>query len=126
MPLALAVAIAAFVVFGPQEVPVAARRPPPADGYTNAVGAIVVGSSEPVAATAVCRPLDGVRVAGTEDDRAHLEQALRSLCAAELPEEVAARLRRFAQAGGVVRFAQFDATGVDSTADLVGEPPWCS
>jgi hypothetical protein len=124
MVVAAAVAlIAAFVVFGPQEVPPAARRPPPGGGLTHAVGAYEVGPSEPVEFTPVCPRLQGVHVAGTQQDQASLRRGLAALCRVELPEGAAAAVEEFASAGGVVRFAQFEATGVDSTAVVDASPP---
>lgn len=110
---ALGAVVAAFLVFGPDEVPAAARRPPPAGGYAHDVGDLNVGASEPVALDPVpCPELAGLRVAGSEADRAALAEGLAPLC--DRPELVAP----FAAAGGVVRFAQFENTGVDSTASL--------
>lgn len=115
---------AAFVVFGPDEVPFAARRPPPADGLTTAVGAFNTGDLPPVPyENAACPTVEGIEVAGTDEDRKVLTAALDALCAVDLPGAVASRLRAFADAGGVVRFAQFEATGVDSTAQLDRDPP---
>jgi hypothetical protein len=125
IPIALAVVVAAaFAVFGPDRVPVAARRPPPAGGLTTGVGDFRVGSSEPVPAPRMCPTLDGVQVAGTVADQRVLVAGLDALCSIRLDAEVATRLHEFARAGGVVRFAQFQATGVDSTADMSGRPPY--
>ncbi len=123
VPLAIAALAAAFVVFGPDEVPVAARRPRPAGELTNAVGRFDIGASQPERYAEACPMLAGVQVAGTAADRAALRTGLAGLCNTTLPDEVAARLSRFAAAGGVVRFAQFEATGVDSTARLGADPP---
>lgn len=118
VPLALAAAIGAFLVFGPEEVPPAARRPPPAQGYTHAVGDLRTGDSEPVALPAPCPELGGLRVAGTERDRAVLAEGLAALCGASLDPGSAELLHAFAAEGGTVRFAQFSDTGVDSTASI--------
>lgn len=123
VPLAIVAAVLAFVAFDPEEVPVAARRPPPSGGFTTGVGAVVVGDSPARPADGLCAALDGVAVGGTTEDRAQLARGLEALCSVGLPGDVAARLERFARAGGVVRFAQFELTGVDSTADLQAEPP---
>ena len=116
-------AAAAFVLYRPAQVPVAARRPPPAGGLTTAVGARNVGDSRPVVYRDACRMLAGVRVAGSPADPQLLRRGLAGLCNTGLPDDVAERLRRFAARGGVVRFAQFEATGVDSTARLDADPP---
>lgn len=125
VPLAVAAAVGAFAVFGPREVPVAERRPPPpASGdLTSDVGRFAVGASEPQAYAEACPRLRGVQIAGTDADRQALRLGLAGLCNTTLPDEVDDRLRRFAAAGGVVRFAQFEATGVDSTARLGADPP---
>ena len=123
IPLALLAAVAAFVVFDPDEVPVAGRRPPPADGLTNAVGEHVVGDAPPVVYADACQMLQGVQVAGTDDDQAALRLGLAGLCNTSLPAEVEEQLTAFGRAGGVVRFAQFQLTGVDSTAQLDQRPP---
>jgi hypothetical protein len=115
--LAVAAVITAFVVFGPGEIPPAARRPPPAGGYTHAVGDVQIGESDPVPLDPVpCAVLAGIRVAGTAADRQVLAEGLALLCETDV-----AGLTGFASAGGVVRFAQFSDTGVDSTA-RIGEP----
>lgn len=119
VPVALGVLVAAFVVFGPEEVPVEARRPPPASGLSSAVGDFVVGSSQAVPIDGeACPLLAGIGVAGEAADRQRLTTGLSALCDADLSGSMQARLRRFAAAGGVVRFAQFQATGVDSTVVL--------
>lgn len=121
---AAAVAIvAAFVVFGPDDVPVARRRPPPAGGLTTAVGDHAVGPTQPQPLDPPCDLLAGVQAAGEERDRDVLRAGLGSLCEVSLPQEVAARVAAFARAGGTVRFAQFEATGVDSAALLDADPP---
>ena len=123
IPVAIAAVIAAFVVFRPVEVPVAERRPPPAGDLTNAVGEFIVGDSPPQPYEDACPTLRGVQLAGTEQDREPLRLALAALCEVSLPGEVNQRLARFAQAGGVVRFAAFEQTGVDSTAQMDAAPP---
>lgn len=113
--------VTAFFEFGPREVPVAERRPPPADGLTHDVGGFVLGDSEAVPYADSCPLLEGVRVAGAEADRARLRSGLAALCnVAEA--DLAEALRAFAQAGGVVRFATFTDTGVASAATTGGDP----
>lgn len=121
VPVAIAALVAAFATFGSGNVPVAERRPPPAAGLTSAVGELAVGDADPVTYTPEdCALVDGMRIAGEEADRAALSAGLDALCAAELDPATAERVGAFADAGGVVRFAVFEATGVDSTADLDG------
>ena len=123
IPIAIAAVVAGFVVFGPEDVPVAARRPPPADGLTNDVGDYVVGTTDPVEYDDACQMLDGVAIAGSEQDREPLRLGLSALCNTSLPDTLSRQISNFAQAGGVVRFAQFQSTGVDSTALLGDQPP---
>jgi len=123
IPIAIAAMIAAFVRSGPDPLPVAARRPPPAGGLTAAVGEFRVGDSRPVNVERLCPTLRGMQVAGEPADRNALITGLQALCLIRLDAELAGRLNAFARAGGVVRFAQFEATGVDSTAELGTTPP---
>jgi hypothetical protein len=123
IPIAVAAVIAAFVVFRPAEVPVADRRPPPAGDLTNAVGEFVIGESAPQPYADACPTLRGVQIAGTEQDQRVLRLGIAGLCNVSLPGEITDRLARFAQAGGVVRFAAFEQTGVDSTAQPDAVPP---
>ncbi len=116
--LGVVVVTLAFFAFGPREVPPAARRPPPAGGYTTAVGDLRIGESEPVSLEdAPCPELEGLRVAGTSTDQQSLARGLAALCDAQ----AGPLLSDFAAAGGVVRFAQFSDASVDSTA-RIGEP----
>jgi hypothetical protein len=117
---AIATLVAAFVVFGPEEVPVEARRPPPSGTLTHDVGEFVLGETDAVPYEAACPQLEGVRIAGFEADRALLRQALAALCNTPLDDDAVAALAAFSAGGGVVRFAAFEATGVDSAADLDG------
>ncbi len=122
IPVAIAAAVAAFIVFGPEDVPLAERRPPPANGLTNDVGQYEIGRSQPVEYAGACNLLQGVRIAGTEADQEALRLGLAGLCNTELPPDVAEAVAQFAGAGGVVRFAQFQLTGVDSTARYEQQP----
>lgn len=123
VPVAIVIFVAAFLVMGSsEEVPVAERRPPPGvTALTHDVGEFAVGEAEPVAWDAdECPLLDGVRIAGHAADIEALSAGLEALCGTDLGPATAARVSAFADAGGVVRFAVFEATGVDSTADLDG------
>ncbi|HEY8341297.1 MAG TPA: hypothetical protein VIK95_15615 [Egibacteraceae bacterium] len=126
IPVAIAVTVAAFAVFTPADQPVAARRPPPEAGSTlsTAVGEVAVGDSEPVVYRDACRLLQGVRVAGSPGEQDLLRRGLAALCNTAQDEELRERLALFAAQRGVVRFAVFEHTGVDSTLDASpGEPP---
>lgn len=121
VPVAVAALVAAFVVYDAAEVPVAERRPPPGDGLTHSVGELAVGTSAPVAHDPGCELVEGMRIAGEERDRTVLSAGLDALCHADLDEATAERVAAFAEDGGVVRFAVFEATGVDSAAEVDGE-----
>lgn len=123
IPVALVSMIAAFVVFGKGGVGVAERRPPPAQGLSSDVGDYVVGASRPAPYDAPCSMLDGVQIAGTAEDQRVLRLGLAGLCNTTLPPVIEDRVARFAANDGVVRFAQFQSTGVDSTAALAEQPP---
>lgn len=127
--LAVGVLVGAFVAFGSDDIPPTARRPPPAGGYTHDVGGVRVGDREPVTLDpAPCTQLEGIRIAASGADRAALVAGLSALC--ELDRGIAG----FAEDGGVVRFAQFADTRVDSAARpglillnnrfAVTEPAW--
>ena len=120
---AVVVAAAALILPSRTTVPVEARRPPPSDDYTTAVGAVEVGASDPVAYDAPCAVLDGVRIAGSDADRAHLRRGLAALCNTALPDDARDAVAAFARAGGTVRFATFEATGVDSTTTREPDQP---
>ncbi len=126
VPVAIGVAVWAFVVFGPEEVPVSERRPPPSDDgtLTTDVGQYNVGDSdaEPIP-LADCPQWRGIRAGGSEADRGRIDTALSALCEERLPQDVARGVQALARAQGVIRFAQFQATGVDSTLDLAADPP---
>lgn len=123
IPIAIGAMISVFVLSGPDPLPVAARRPPPAGELTTAVGDFRAGESVPMPVPRLCPTLKGVQAAGEPADRNALATGLQALCLIRLDADLAGRLNEFARQGGVVRFAQFEATGVDSTADLEAGPP---
>lgn len=120
--LAIVVLVAAFVVPRRSTVPEQARRPPPSESYTTAVGRVQTGTSAPEAYDAPCEMVRGVRIAGSETDRATLRRGLAGLCNTALPADIADDVRAFAAQQGTLRFAAFEATGVDSTATRAGPP----
>lgn len=125
IPVALGVAVWAFIVFGPEEVPVAERRPPPppTGQLTTDVGGYDVGESVAQPIESDCSLVQGIRVAGSQADRDRITHAAEALCDVTLPEDAARRLVRFGQLQGEVRFAQFQLTGIDSTMDVAAVPP---
>ncbi|HWH31779.1 MAG TPA: hypothetical protein VNU01_03825 [Egibacteraceae bacterium] len=116
VPVGLAVAVLAFLNAGRGEVPVAERRPAGEDSLTTAVGGFEAGAAAPRRFEAPCAVVDGMQVAGQERDLRTLESGLSALCERALRAEVVAPLRTFGNFAGVVRFAVFERTGVDSTA----------
>lgn len=123
VPVAIGVGIWALVGFGGGEVAVAERRPPPDGPLTTAVGAYNVGDLPARPVEVSCAFLQGIQAGGTQADRERIGDAVQSLCEVTVPGDAARRLQAFAQADGVVRFAQFAATGVDSTLDTSADPP---
>ena len=124
VPVAVVVFVLAFFTFAPDPdaTPAAARRPPPAGGFSHEIGRFEGGTAAPVAYSAPCPALEGVRIAGTERDREMLRRALAAVCTT-LPEDARPAVEAFAADGGVIRFAAFEATGVDSTVELDADPP---
>lgn len=114
--VAVLVLSAALVLPHRDTVPVEARRPPPSAMYTTAVGEVETGTSAPRPYDAPCALLQGVRIAGTPADRAVLRRGLAGLCNITVSADATAAVRAFAVQDGIVRFATFEATGVDSTA----------
>jgi hypothetical protein len=115
IPVAAAVVVAAFVLGAPDDVPVAARRPPPVGDLAHDVGEHQIGEAGPRPYAEACPLLQGIQVAGAAEDVARLRRALAGLCNTPLTDATQAHLRDFAEAQGVVRFALFEQTGVDST-----------
>ena len=125
IPVALGVAVWAFIVFGPEEVPVAERRPPDPDlRLTTDVGQYNIGETAAVPLQfADCQFFRGIHAGGSELDRERIQTAMTVLCDARPPTAVVQSIATFARQRGVIRFAQFQATGVDSTLDLGADVP---
>lgn len=114
VPVALVLFTVAFFGTGREATPVAERRPPPGAETTSAVGNLVAGDRAPMEHDGACEAVDDLQVAGTELDREVLGTALDALC--EAPPEVRTRIAAVGDAGRTLRFAAFEATGVDVTA----------
>lgn len=112
-----AVVVGAVAIGAPRrsELPVEARRPPASATHTTAVGQIEGGESPADPYDAPCAFLEGLRLAGTAGDQAQLRRGLAALCNIALPDDVASDIAALADDRAVVRFATFEATGVDST-----------
>lgn len=116
VPVGLTVGVVAFLSAGRGEVPVAERRPPDAGDLTTAVGELAAGEAAPEPLGGSCPVVDGIRIAGETRDIAALREGLAALCEVALPGEVVSPLRGFGAQSGIVRFAVFERTAVDSTA----------
>lgn len=119
VPVALGVTAWAFLSFSREPVPAAARRPPGDLVQTHARGQAVLAESQLVVPFGGC--VEGIRLVGDEGGIATARRALEAACqlaegtGAEAVEEGLAAL---AVAGGTVRIAVFEATGVDATTRL--------
>jgi hypothetical protein len=122
VPVAVAAVAGAFLVYRSGETGVAERRPPPAGDLTAAVGDLAVGEAEPVDLDAACPAVEGFQVAGAARDLEVLTIGINALCAADLDGDTAERVERLADNATVVRFAVFEATGVDVATDTGAVP----
>lgn len=123
VPVAIVVAVVALASVDREPIPLGERRPAPAAGLTHDVGEYQVGDSQPVVYADACPLLEGVSIAGGGADQEVLRRGLAGVCNTTLPSDVEESVRRFAQEGGVVRFALFTNRGVDSAAVVDGSPP---
>jgi hypothetical protein len=134
--LAAAVTTVAMVVtaaglFGsvPGQLPVAARRSPPAGDLSHGVGAIRIPVLEPanrallVRRRATCPRLDRVTLVGTAGEVALLEQATDRLCALRSTAPVERARDGLQQARAQVAFAEFELAINESTTDFGQDPP---
>jgi hypothetical protein len=110
------------------QLPLAARRSPPVAGLTHGVGqwrapaleAATAGRA--VTGTVECPRLAGLRLAGTADDVALLRLAADQVCALRSEGGIDQARAALQQAGAVVAFAGFSASGNESTALLDPQP----
>ena len=123
IPVAVVLFLLAFPWGEEDAVPVAERRPPPAEGLTTDVGDWEIGEATPQPLEADCAGVEGLQTAGTVEDRRRLGEALNSLCGVVLPEDAGAALAALADAEAVVRFGAFERSGVDVTAVPDADPP---
>lgn len=126
VPVAVAVFLVAFPFFSPGEpVPVADRRPPPDDAgsLTHDVGAVELGEADPQPAESGCSAVEGFAVAGTDQDRLRLEQAIDVFCQTPVPDGAGPAFAELRDAGAILRFAVFEVTPVDSAVDVGEDPP---
>jgi hypothetical protein len=134
--LAAAVTTVAMVVvaaglFGsvPDQLPVAARRSPPAGDLSHGVGAVRVPVLEPanrallVRRHAGCPRLDRVTLVGTAAEVALLDQAAGRLCALRSTDPIARARDGLQRARAQVSFAEFELAINESTTDFGQDPP---
>jgi hypothetical protein len=134
--LAAAVTTVAMVVtaaglFGSvaDQLPVAARRSPPAGDLSHGVGAVRVPVLEPanrallVRRRAGCPRLDRVTLVGTAGEVALLDEATGRLCALRSTGPIARARDGLQRARAVVSFAEFELAINESTTDFGKHPP---
>jgi hypothetical protein len=124
----VAVAVA-LVRSPPGQLPVAARRSPPAGDLSHGVGTVRVPILEPanrallVRRTAGCPRLDRVTLLGTAGEVALLEQAAERLCALRSTAPVQRARDGLQRARAQVAFAEFQLAINESTTDFGRDPP---
>jgi hypothetical protein len=134
--LAVAVTTVAMVVVAtglfrsvPDQLPVAARRSPPAGNLSHGVGEVRVPILEQqnrvpvVRRLAGCPRLDRVTLVGTADEVALLEEAADKLCALRSTAPVQRARDGLQQAGASVQFAEFELSINESTTDFSADRP---
>jgi hypothetical protein len=134
--LAAAVTTVAMVVVAtglfravPGQLPVAARRSPPAGELSHGVGVVRIPILEPrnrallVRRQARCPRLDRVTLVGTAAEVALLEQAADRFCALRSTAPIQRARDGLQRAGAVVAFAEFQLAINESTTDFSKDPP---
>jgi hypothetical protein len=134
--LAVAVTTVAMVVVAtglfrsvPEQLPVAARRSPPAGDLSHGVGEVRVPILEQqnrgrlVSRLAGCPRLDRVTLVGTAEEVALLDAAADKLCALRSTAPIQRAREGLQAAGATVQFAEFELTINESTTDFTGDRP---
>ena len=134
--LAVAVTTVAMVVVAtglfravPDQLPVAARRSPPAGDLSHGVGDIRVPVLERqnqglvVRRHASCPRLDRVTLVGTAAEVALLDAAADQLCALRSTAPIQRAREGLQNAGATVEFAEFELSINESTTDFGTAPP---
>jgi len=134
--LAVAVTTVAMVVVAtglfravPGQLPVAARRSPPAGDLSHGVGDIRVPVLERqnqglvVRRPASCPRLDRVTLVGTAAEVALLDAAADQLCALRSTAPIQRAREGLQKAGATVEFAEFELSINESTTDFGTAPP---
>jgi hypothetical protein len=123
--------VVAAGLFGsvPGQLPVAARRSPPAGDLSHGVGAVRVPVLEPanrallVRRRAGCARLDQVTLVGTAGEVALLEEAAERLCALRSTAPIQRARDGLQRARAQVAFAEFELAINESTTDFGRHPP---
>lgn len=121
VPVGLAITVWAVLSFSREPVEPGARRPPGDTTQTHERGQAALAESQAVVEFDGC--VAGIRMVGDEGGIATVRRALEATCQlAEGPTGAVFErgLTAFAAAGGVVRVAVFELTGVDSTTRIEG------
>jgi hypothetical protein len=123
--------VVAAGIFGsvPEQLPVAARRSPPAAGQSHGVGDLRVPILEPrnrallVRRPAGCPRLDRVTLVGTAGEVALLDAAAAKVCALRSTAPIQRARDGLQQAAAVVQFAEFELAINESTTQFGVGPP---
>jgi hypothetical protein len=123
--------VVAAGIFGsvPDQLPVAARRSPPAAGQSHGVGDLRVPVMEPenrdrlVRRQAGCARLDQVTLVGTAGEVVLLDAAAARLCALRSTPPIERARAGLQEARAVVAFARFELTINESTTVFGAGPP---
>jgi hypothetical protein len=123
--------VVAAGIFGsvPDQLPVAARRSPPAAGQSHGVGDLRVPILEPenrdrlVRRQAGCSRLDQVTLVGTAGEVVMLDAAASKLCALRSTPPIQRARAGLQDARAVVSFARFELTINESTTVFGAGPP---
>jgi hypothetical protein len=134
--LAVALTTVAMVVVAtglfrsvPEQLPVAARRSPPAGDLSHGVGEVRVPILEQpnrgrlVRRLAGCPRLDRVSLVGTAEEVALLEEAADKLCALRSTAPIQRARGGLQAAAATVQFAEFELSINESTTDFSGNRP---
>jgi hypothetical protein len=113
----------------PDQLPVAARRSPPAQGLSHGVGEVRVPILLPANADrlvrrqASCPRLDRLTLVGTAGEVAMLDAAATKLCALRSTAPIQRARDGLQEAGAVVSFAEFQLSINESTTRFGAGPP---
>jgi hypothetical protein len=119
----VAMVVVAAGLFGaaPEQLPVAARRSPPATDHSHGVGEVRVPALAPehrdrlVRRQAGCPRLDAVTLVGLAAEAALLDAAAGELCALRSTPPIERARAGLQEARAVVQFAEFSLSGNEST-----------